>query len=72
MYYGAYLGIEHDKQRIFSLICLRQFSIFQTSKGVIEFNIIRNRLTIYLEGHSPIDIAKIVFLKDATDKTTIK
>ena len=59
LYYSRYLGIKKDEQRLFSLLLVKCLPTYEISKGVIGFNSLRNRLTLYIPNYSPIEFAEI-------------
>ena len=59
LWYTNYIGIEPNKQRLFSIIFMRQMPQYVLGEGSIEFDLVTNRLTAYISGHKPIPLAQI-------------
>ena len=59
LWYSNYIGIESDKQRLFSIIFMRQLPQYLLQEGAIETNFSTNRLCVYTCNNNPINIACI-------------
>lgn len=59
LYYSKYIGITPEKQRLFSIIFMRQMPQYILPQGAIELDIKTNRLVLYLSGYKPIPFAQI-------------